>query len=182
MSYWLLSFFLLYVLVEITAQQHVDVTIKVKGDSTIAETDDNFVCATIDWWPAGKCNYNQCPWGESSVLNLVWFSVYSCLWLYFSSNLDKYFWCWMEDNTFVCFLFWLAAGFKSSSSSKSYRRYVLLTPALNFCFLRILAIFNISFLYDGIVIIQKGRLSYQPTGFHGFMDRPSIAHSCLDCD
>lgn len=79
MSYWLLSFFLLYVLVEITAQQHVDVTIKVKGDSTIAETDDNFVCATIDWWPAGKCNYNQCPWGESSVLNLVWFSVYSCL-------------------------------------------------------------------------------------------------------
>ena len=46
-------------------------TIVVKGASTIAETDDNFVCATLDWWPSEKCNYDQCPWGQSSVLNLV---------------------------------------------------------------------------------------------------------------
>ncbi|KAJ8643981.1 hypothetical protein MRB53_005729 [Persea americana] len=45
-------------------------TIVVKGASTIAETDDNFVCATLDWWPSEKCNYDQCPWGQSSVLNL----------------------------------------------------------------------------------------------------------------
>ncbi|KAK6133885.1 hypothetical protein DH2020_032375 [Rehmannia glutinosa] len=22
----------------------------------------NFICATLDWWPQTKCNYNQCPW------------------------------------------------------------------------------------------------------------------------
>ncbi|ONK64813.1 uncharacterized protein A4U43_C07F30230 [Asparagus officinalis] len=47
-----------------------DVTIIVRGSATIAETSDEFVCATIDWWPPQKCNYNQCPWGQASVLNL----------------------------------------------------------------------------------------------------------------
>ncbi|THU74989.1 hypothetical protein C4D60_Mb04t39190 [Musa balbisiana] len=46
------------------------VTIIVKGSEIVAETDDSFVCATLDWWPPQKCNYNQCPWGQSSVLNL----------------------------------------------------------------------------------------------------------------
>lgn len=54
------------------------VTIIVKGSDIVAETDDSFVCATLDWWPPQKCNYNQCPWGQSSVLNLVnFFSVSS---------------------------------------------------------------------------------------------------------
>lgn len=72
MSYWLLLVCLLYALVEISVQQqqHVGLRIKVNGNSTVAETDDTFVCATIDWWPAEKCNYNQCPWGESSAFNL----------------------------------------------------------------------------------------------------------------
>ncbi|XP_020580043.1 heparanase-like protein 2 [Phalaenopsis equestris] len=47
-----------------------DVTIIVKGSVTEAETDDNFVCATLDWWPPEKCNYKHCPWGKSSVFNL----------------------------------------------------------------------------------------------------------------
>ncbi|RRT51986.1 hypothetical protein B296_00032566 [Ensete ventricosum] len=46
------------------------VTIIVKGSDIVAETDASFVCATLDWWPPQKCNYNQCPWGQSSVLNL----------------------------------------------------------------------------------------------------------------
>ncbi|XP_077210369.1 heparanase-like protein 1 [Tasmannia lanceolata] len=47
-----------------------DVIVTVKGVTAIAKTDDPFVCATLDWWPPGKCNYNQCPWGQSSIINL----------------------------------------------------------------------------------------------------------------
>ncbi|TYJ16951.1 hypothetical protein E1A91_A09G016800v1, partial [Gossypium mustelinum] len=39
-------------------------------ETSIGETDDNFVCATLDWWPTEKCNYNQCPWGKAGLLNL----------------------------------------------------------------------------------------------------------------
>lgn len=45
-------------------------TVIVRGSETIASTSDEFVCATIDWWPPEKCNYDQCPWGRASVLNL----------------------------------------------------------------------------------------------------------------
>lgn len=45
--------------------------ILVQGIQAIAETDDNFICATIDWWPHDKCDYNNCPWGNSSAANLV---------------------------------------------------------------------------------------------------------------
>lgn len=53
-----------------SAQQPDEATVIVKGSTRIAETDDNYVCATIDWWPPEKCNYNQCPWGQASILNL----------------------------------------------------------------------------------------------------------------
>ncbi|XP_022151072.1 heparanase-like protein 2, partial [Momordica charantia] len=46
------------------------VKVSVKGVTTIAETDDNFICATLDWWPANKCDYGQCPWGNAGILNL----------------------------------------------------------------------------------------------------------------
>ncbi|KAJ8772986.1 hypothetical protein K2173_028163 [Erythroxylum novogranatense] len=54
----------------ILAQEVSRATMVVDSATTIAETDDNFICATIDWWPHDKCNYNQCPWGYSSVINL----------------------------------------------------------------------------------------------------------------
>ncbi|CAN8264817.1 unnamed protein product [Cochlearia groenlandica] len=44
--------------------------IVIDGSLQIAETDDNFVCATIDWWPPEKCNYDNCPWGYASLINL----------------------------------------------------------------------------------------------------------------
>ncbi|KDP41275.1 hypothetical protein JCGZ_15682 [Jatropha curcas] len=40
------------------------------GVTSIARTDDTFVCATLDWWPSTKCNYQQCPWGKAGLLNL----------------------------------------------------------------------------------------------------------------
>lgn len=46
-------------------------SILVNGAQAIAENDDNFICATIDWWPHDKCDYNYCPWGYSSVINMV---------------------------------------------------------------------------------------------------------------
>uniref|UniRef100_A0A0E0KAE8 Heparanase-like protein n=1 Tax=Oryza punctata TaxID=4537 RepID=A0A0E0KAE8_ORYPU len=53
-----------------SAQQPEEATVIVKGSTKIAETNKNYICATIDWWPPEKCNYNQCPWGQSSILNL----------------------------------------------------------------------------------------------------------------
>ncbi|GAB4860823.1 hypothetical protein Ancab_035985 [Ancistrocladus abbreviatus] len=54
----------------ILAQEIANATMVIDGGKAIAETDENFICATIDWWPHNKCNYNQCPWGYSSAMNL----------------------------------------------------------------------------------------------------------------
>lgn len=66
-------FLLLISLSAILAQEHevVHANIVVDGTTAVAEIDKNFICATIDWWPHDKCNYNQCPWGYSSAINLV---------------------------------------------------------------------------------------------------------------
>ncbi|CAN4122103.1 unnamed protein product [Withania somnifera] len=47
-----------------------ELKIMVKGVTSTAQTDDNFICATLDWWPENKCDYNQCPWGKAGLLNL----------------------------------------------------------------------------------------------------------------
>lgn len=47
-----------------------EVKLRVRGATSIAKTDENFICATLDWWPDTKCNYNQCPWGKAGILNL----------------------------------------------------------------------------------------------------------------
>ncbi|KAL9445105.1 hypothetical protein AB3S75_018158 [Citrus x aurantiifolia] len=38
--------------------------------SVIGRTDDDFVCATLDWWPPEKCDYGTCSWDRASLLNL----------------------------------------------------------------------------------------------------------------
>ncbi|CAL5441834.1 unnamed protein product [Camellia sinensis] len=54
----------------IWAQQVEDAVIVVNGTQAVTNTDPNYICATIDWWPHDKCNYNQCPWGYSSIINM----------------------------------------------------------------------------------------------------------------
>ncbi|XP_062027750.1 heparanase-like protein 1 [Rosa rugosa] len=45
-------------------------SVVVDGTVATAQVDNNFVCATLDWWNHEKCDYNHCPWGSASVLNL----------------------------------------------------------------------------------------------------------------
>lgn len=54
----------------IWAQNNEHTTLNIDTITPTAETDDNYICATIDWWPKEKCNYDMCPWGSSSALNL----------------------------------------------------------------------------------------------------------------
>ncbi|KAK6925066.1 Glycoside hydrolase, family 79 [Dillenia turbinata] len=70
MGFYILLFLLVASLPSIFTQDAADTTVVLNGAATIAETDDNFICATIDWWPHDKCNYNQCPWGYTSAINL----------------------------------------------------------------------------------------------------------------
>ncbi|XP_010923582.1 heparanase-like protein 2 isoform X1 [Elaeis guineensis] len=70
MGFHLVLFLVLCALPGIFSKESADVTVIVRGSATVAKTNDHFVCATLDWWPPEKCNYNQCPWGQSSILNL----------------------------------------------------------------------------------------------------------------
>ena len=49
----------------------ITVGVVVNGSTKIAETNQNFICATLDWWPPEKCDYGRCSWIKSSILNLV---------------------------------------------------------------------------------------------------------------
>ncbi|CAI0542656.1 unnamed protein product [Linum tenue] len=45
-------------------------TVVVDGDNTIGRTDEDFICATLDWWPPEKCDYGTCAWDHTSLINL----------------------------------------------------------------------------------------------------------------
>nr|CAB3467234.1 unnamed protein product [Digitaria exilis] len=42
----------------------------VDGRRAIASTAEDFICATLDWWPPDKCDYGTCAWGRAGLLNL----------------------------------------------------------------------------------------------------------------
>ncbi|XP_020591176.1 heparanase-like protein 2 [Phalaenopsis equestris] len=65
-----LLFYILLIISNIPHGLQKKVTVSIQSVTTIAKTDYNFICATLDWWPPEKCNYNMCPWGNSSILNL----------------------------------------------------------------------------------------------------------------
>ncbi|BFG18927.1 hypothetical protein CerSpe_052010 [Prunus speciosa] len=52
------------------ASQSTEGALFVNGTAAIGFIDDDFVCATIDWWPPQKCDYGTCSWGSASLLNL----------------------------------------------------------------------------------------------------------------
>ena len=61
-------------------------TVSIDGKSAVGKIDDDFVCATLDWWPPEKCDYGTCSWGRASLLNLVclllYISIYVCVCVY----------------------------------------------------------------------------------------------------
>ncbi|KAL0427243.1 UNVERIFIED_CONTAM: Heparanase-like protein 3 [Sesamum latifolium] len=56
---------------DVKAGETVEGIVFVDGKSPIAKTDEDFICATLDWWPPEKCDYGTCSWGHASLLNLV---------------------------------------------------------------------------------------------------------------
>ncbi|CAN1170085.1 Heparanase-like protein 3 [Linum perenne] len=42
----------------------------VDGRVAIGRTDEDFICATLDWWPPEKCDYGTCAWDHASLINL----------------------------------------------------------------------------------------------------------------
>lgn len=57
----------------------VEGTVFIDGKAPIGTIDDDFICATLDWWPPEKCDYGTCSWGLAGLLNLVWFFFFSCI-------------------------------------------------------------------------------------------------------
>ncbi|KAB1204652.1 Heparanase-like protein 3 [Morella rubra] len=52
------------------ASQTIEGIVFINGSSSIGRIDDDFICATMDWWPPEKCDYGTCSWGRASMLNL----------------------------------------------------------------------------------------------------------------
>lgn len=69
--YWLYQVTHNHNTISVASQSTEEDTVFVNGTVAIGRIDDDFVCATIDWWPPEKCDYGTCSWGSASLLNLV---------------------------------------------------------------------------------------------------------------
>ena len=47
------------------------VSLVVNASAKIVETNENFICATLDWWPPEKCDYGRCNCVDTSLPTLV---------------------------------------------------------------------------------------------------------------
>lgn len=68
--YWLYQVTHNHNTISVASQSTEEDTVFVNGTVAIGRIDDDFVCATIDWWPPEKCDYGTCSWGSASLLNL----------------------------------------------------------------------------------------------------------------
>ena len=76
----------------------VEGTVFIDWKSPIGTIDDDFICATLDWWPPEKCDYGTCSWGLAGLLNLVcfFFPVAFLLlnaFLFCQKSTNIFFWC-----------------------------------------------------------------------------------------
>ena len=46
------------------------VSLVVNASAKIAETNENFICYTLDWRPPKKCDYGICGWVDASLPTL----------------------------------------------------------------------------------------------------------------
>lgn len=67
----------------------VEGTVFVDGKAAIGKIDEDFICATLDWWPPEKCDYGTCSWGRASLLNLVCLFLYKSVFFEFISQSCK---------------------------------------------------------------------------------------------
>ncbi|PON68547.1 Glycoside hydrolase [Parasponia andersonii] len=73
LCFWVCFFSLSLVCVSsqsVEGDGNLEGTVSIDGKVTIGKIDDDFVCATLDWWPPEKCDYGTCSWGHASLLNL----------------------------------------------------------------------------------------------------------------
>ncbi|KAF6141810.1 hypothetical protein GIB67_031877 [Kingdonia uniflora] len=68
--FWIFFIFNFGNVVTVVSQSVEEGTVLVDGRVGIASIDDDFICATLDWWPPEKCDYGTCSWGHASLLNL----------------------------------------------------------------------------------------------------------------
>lgn len=61
------------------AKKVISGSVFVNATSAIGTTDENYICATLDWWPPEHCDFGNCSWGEASLLNIVKFIFVSLL-------------------------------------------------------------------------------------------------------
>ncbi|CAL0307095.1 unnamed protein product [Lupinus luteus] len=61
---------LCFIVVNIEGDATENGSIFIYGKNSIGQIDDDFVCATLDWWPPQKCDYGSCSWGQASLFNL----------------------------------------------------------------------------------------------------------------
>ncbi|KAE8711260.1 Heparanase-like protein 3 [Hibiscus syriacus] len=52
------------------ANASVEGTVFINGKVPIGRIDEDFICATLDWWPPEKCDYGTCSWGLAGLLNM----------------------------------------------------------------------------------------------------------------
>lgn len=71
MGFSLTLFLILVSLPAILAQELNFAKIVIDGTTEIAETDDTYICATIDWWPSDYCRYGFCTWQNASAITMV---------------------------------------------------------------------------------------------------------------